>query len=101
MPVAEPEVETHSPPQVHKDPASFQGWMVIVLNDNHNSFEHVVASLARVIPDIDLEKGWQLAWTIHLEGSSVVWQGVREVAEFYWEQLHMANLTMAPLHQNS
>ena len=27
-------------------------WRVIVRNDNHNTFEHVAATLARVIPGI-------------------------------------------------
>ena len=30
-------------------------WRVIVLNDNHNTFDHVAATLARVIPSVTLD----------------------------------------------
>src|SRR4051794_4898930 len=40
-------------------------WMVIVQNDNHNTFEHVAQTLARVIPGISIEQGHRFADTIH------------------------------------
>lgn len=70
---------------------------VIVLNDDHNTFEHVAATLARVIPGVDYERGMSLANTIHRSGEARVWSGHRELAELYWEQLDAAGLTMAPL----
>jgi ATP-dependent Clp protease adaptor protein ClpS len=70
---------------------------VIVLNDNHNTFEGVAAALARYIPGVDLARGLALANRIHNSGSAVVWSGDRERAELYWEQLRGAGLTMAPL----
>ena len=33
------------------------GWRVIVLNDNHNTFDHVAKTLARVIPNVTVESG--------------------------------------------
>ena len=48
-------------------------WRVIVLNDNHNTFEGVAGA--------------------------IVWVGAREPAELYWEQLGAHGLTMAPLEQ--
>lgn len=72
-------------------------WKVIVLNDNHNTFEGVAAALAAVIPGIGYERGLQLAHTIDSNGRSVVWSGPREPAELYWEQLKERGLTMAPL----
>jgi ATP-dependent Clp protease adaptor protein ClpS len=84
------------------DPGSGLGgnWMVIVENDNHNTFEHVAQSLARVIPGISLEQGHRYAETIHNSGRACVWTGQREPAELYWEQLRQAGLTMAPLERH-
>lgn len=75
-------------------------WMVIVRNDDHNTFEHVARTLARVIPGVDYERGMGFANTIHNSGRAVVWTGQREPAELYWEQLSSAGLTMAPLERH-
>jgi ATP-dependent Clp protease adaptor protein ClpS len=75
-------------------------WMVIVRNDDHNSFDHVASTLARVVPGVSLAAGNQIAETIHNSGRAVVWTGPRELAEHYWEQLNEAGLTMAPLEQH-
>ena len=32
-------------------------WHVIVLNDNHNTFDGVAAALATVLPDVSFEQG--------------------------------------------
>jgi ATP-dependent Clp protease adaptor protein ClpS len=74
-------------------------WRVIVLNDNHNTFDHVAATLARVIPNVTLEGGYRMADKIHNTGQAIVWTGEREPAELYWEQLNDAGLTMAPLER--
>jgi ATP-dependent Clp protease adaptor protein ClpS len=84
------------------DPGSGLGgnWLVIVKNDNHNTFDHVAKTLARVIPGISLEEGHRIADRIHNSGQAVVWTGPKEPAELYWEQLSSAGLTMAPLEQH-
>ena len=74
-------------------------WRVIVRNDNHNTFDHVAQTLARVLPGVSLERGHQLADSIHHNGQAIVWSGPRELAEHYWEQLESAGLTMAPLER--
>jgi ATP-dependent Clp protease adaptor protein ClpS len=74
-------------------------WNVIVRNDDHNTFDHVAATLARVLPGVTLERGYAFADRIHNAGLAVVWTGMREPAELYWEQLNAARLTMAPLEQ--
>ena len=74
-------------------------WRVIVLNDNHNTFDGVAATLSSVIPGVTLEKGYAIADKIHNTGQAIVWSGPREPAEHYWEQLNDAGLTMAPLEQ--
>ena len=70
---------------------------VIVMNDNHNTFEGVAMTLARYIPGVDRAQGMALAGKIHKAGQARVWSGERERAELYWEQLRGAGLTMAPL----
>jgi ATP-dependent Clp protease adaptor protein ClpS len=72
------------------------GWAVIVLNDDHNTFEHVIATLCRVIPAMTPSKADSLAWKVHRSGRAVVWTGLKEPCELYVEQLTGAGLTMAP-----
>ncbi len=72
---------------------------MIVRNDNHNTFEHVASTLARVIPGVSLDQGHAIAERIHNNGQAIVWTGPREPAEHYWEQLQGAGLTMAPLER--
>jgi ATP-dependent Clp protease adaptor protein ClpS len=74
-------------------------WRVIVRNDDHNTFDHVAFTLSRTIPAVTLDEGYAIADRIHNTGRAVVWSGHKELAELYWEQLHTAGLTMAPLEQ--
>ena len=74
-------------------------WRVIVLNDNHNTFDGVAAALSRVLPNVSFDRGMQLANTIHSTGRAIVWSGHRERAELYWQALQESGLTMAPLEQ--
>lgn len=74
-------------------------WRVIVLNDSHNTFEHVAAVLARYIPGVSIDQGHRFADAIHASGRAIVWTGQKEPAELYHEQLAGAGLTMAPLEQ--
>jgi ATP-dependent Clp protease adaptor protein ClpS len=74
-------------------------WRVIVLNDDHNTFEGVAFALAQTIPGVDYEKGMSLANRIHSTGRAIVWSGHREHAELYHAQLEEYGLTMAPLER--
>jgi ATP-dependent Clp protease adaptor protein ClpS len=74
-------------------------WRVIVLNDDHNTFDGVASALARIIPGVSLDRGYAIADQIHNTGRAIVWSGQKEPAEFYWEQCRDAGLTMAPLEQ--
>ena len=74
-------------------------WRVIVLNDNHNTFDGVAGALASVIPGVTLDQGYAIADRIHNSGQAIVWTGPKEPAEHYWEQLRDSGLTMAPLEQ--
>jgi ATP-dependent Clp protease adaptor protein ClpS len=96
--------ETLTPPRERERTAGPGGglgdaWRVIVLNDDHNTFDGVAFALASVIPGVDYDRGMQLANKIHNSGSALVWSGHREQAELYWQQLEDLGLTMAPLER--
>ena len=74
-------------------------WQVIVLNDDHNTFEGVAFALSHTLPGGSYERGLQLADCIHRGGRAIVWSGVKELAEHYHDQLAGFGLTMAPLEQ--
>jgi ATP-dependent Clp protease adaptor protein ClpS len=76
-----------------------EAWRVIVLNDNHNTFDGVALALAAVLPGVSYEGGLRMANRIHDTGQAVVWAGHREPAELYWTQLKDYGLTMAPLER--
>jgi ATP-dependent Clp protease adaptor protein ClpS len=75
-------------------------WRVIVLNDDHNTFDGVASALSRVLPGVSFDQGMALANRIHSSGRAIVWTGPKEPAELYWEELSGAGLTMAPLEQS-
>ena len=74
-------------------------WRVIVLNDDHNTFEGVARALAQTIPGVDYDRGIALANRVHNTGQAIVWAGEREPAELYHSQLEGYGLTMAPLER--
>ena len=75
-------------------------WNVIVLNDNHNTFQGVASALASTLPEVSYDQGLRIADRIHTSGRAIVWSGHREVAELYWQQLRGYGLTMAPLERS-
>ena len=72
---------------------------MIVLNDNHNTFQGVAYALSSVLPGVSYDKGMSFANRIHDSGQAIVWSGDKEPAELYWTQLRDFGLTMAPLEQ--
>ena len=83
-------MSTLTPPRERLDRGSGTGlgrpWNVIVLNDNHNTFEGVAFALAQTIPGVDYDKGMALANKIHTSGQALVWSGHQELAELYHSQ---------------
>jgi ATP-dependent Clp protease adaptor protein ClpS len=95
--------ETLTPPRERARPTDGPGlggaWRVIVLNDDHNTFEGVAFALAQVIPGVDYDRGMAIANRIHSTGQAIVWSGHRELAELYHAQLEGYGLTLAPLER--
>jgi ATP-dependent Clp protease adaptor protein ClpS len=92
---------TRRPPKTRPTRGSGSGHgdacRVVVLNDDHNTFEGVAFALASTLPGISYDEGLRIADTIHNKGSAVVWSGHRELAELYWSGLRRHGLTLAPL----
>lgn len=80
----------------HGETGSDFAWKVIVLNDNHNTFEGMSIILAHVLA-ISVDKGFKFAQMVHFTGQAVVWSGHKELAEHYHSQLAAYGLTMAEL----
>jgi len=95
--------QTLTPPKVRPRRTGGAGlgaaWRVIVLNDDHNTFEGVAFALAQTIPGVDYDKGMALANRIDSSGQAIVWSGHRELAELYHSQLEAYGLTLAPLEK--
>ena len=94
-------MSTLAPPKERLDrgdrSALGRAWRVIVLNDDHNTFDGVAFALSSVLPGVDFDAGMRLANRIDSTGQAIVWAGDREHAELFWEQLRDRGLTMAPL----
>ena len=71
---------------------------VIVLNDDVNTFQHVVDCLCKIIPGMGTERAWDLAHQVDGQGSAEVWCGPLEQAELYHQQLTGEGL-MAPIER--
>jgi len=77
----------------------YRNFKVVVLDDDVNTFQHVVDCLVKHIPGMHPDRAWELAHRIDGEGSAVVWCGPQEQAELYHQQLLVEGLTMAPLER--
>jgi|SRR5436305_14859554 len=92
-----PSTPTQRRPRRGRGRGTGDAWRVIVLNDNHNTFDGVAFALASVLPGVTYDQGMVFANKIHSTGQAIVWSGHREQAELYWSQLEGLGLTLAPL----
>jgi ATP-dependent Clp protease adaptor protein ClpS len=95
------ETPTRAPQRSRPGEGSGAGrpWQVVVLNDDHNTFQGVAAALSDTLPGVGYQQGLRFADWIHRRGRAVVWTGPRERAEHYHAVLVGHGLTMAPLQQ--
>src|SRR5205823_11795038 len=59
---------------------------VILLNDDHHSFEFVIDTLCKAL-GCSPERAFQFTNLAHTSGQAVVWTGTKEVAELKLEQI--------------
>ncbi len=58
-------------------------YLVVLINDDHNTFEWVARCLNKHIPGMTDDTAYKIAVKVHNEGSAIVWSGPKEVAEMY------------------
>ncbi len=56
-----------------RDTKLYQQARVIILDDDVNTFQHVVDCLRKIIPGMREERAWKLAHQIDSQGSAEVW----------------------------
>jgi ATP-dependent Clp protease adaptor protein ClpS len=87
---AQPEVESppieRTAPREKTKPKRQPPFAVILHNDNFNGFDYVVSVLRKVF-NYDRVKAYELTMAAHTSGRSIVWSGVREVAELKADQI--------------
>ncbi|HEY7780373.1 MAG TPA: ATP-dependent Clp protease adaptor ClpS [Ktedonobacterales bacterium] len=70
-------------------------YRVLLYNDDHNTMEHVVIALLRIVPRLSIERAIQVMRAAHTTGVAEVITCPRETAEFYREGLERRGLTSA------
>ena len=68
MSTVAPPVRKQKPRSTGPGSGSDRPWLVIVKNDNHNTFDGVAFALARTLPGVTFERGMEFATTIHTTG---------------------------------
>jgi ATP-dependent Clp protease adaptor protein ClpS len=61
-------------------------YKVVLHNDDHHSFEFVIAVLRKVL-GCSQEKAFELTRMAHNSGRAIIWTGTKEVAELKVEQI--------------
>jgi ATP-dependent Clp protease adaptor protein ClpS len=82
----EAQLRVKAAPREKTKPKRQPPYAVILHNDNFNGFDYVVAVLRKVL-NYDRVKAYQLTMAAHTSGRSIVWSGVREVAELKADQI--------------
>jgi len=93
----EEEIETQvrakvKPSNKHKNkdsenkPKQLPPYAVIVHNDEDHTFAYVIDSFMKVF-GYTMEKCYELATAIHVQGQAIVWSGSKEVAELKKDQI--------------
>jgi len=67
---------------------------LVLWNDDHNSFDHVIICLATFL-NFTLEKAEKAAWNVHLKGREVVRTGSKDELEPYKKLLEERGLTVS------
>jgi ATP-dependent Clp protease adaptor protein ClpS len=83
-----PEKDATKSPQKGK-PKRMPPYAVVVLNDDHHSYEYVIATFRKVF-GYDETKCFLLAEEIDTTGRAIVWTGPKEVAELKRDQIRSA-----------
>ncbi len=67
-------------------------WVLIVYNDNVNTFEHVIKQMIKILK-ISIEDAIKHAQEVHFTGKSIVKEGTYEELKVFHEQFGEQNIT--------
>jgi ATP-dependent Clp protease adaptor protein ClpS len=97
-----PEITVEPREKEKKQTRRLPPYNVILENDDHHTFEFVVAALQKAL-GYSQERAHQLTMQAHTTGRSVVWTGPKEVAELKADQIrtfhevHATGANLGPL----
>lgn len=78
-----------------QDSALESPYRAMLWNDDVHSFDHVVAVLVRVVPEVrSLEQAHEIALTAHTQGRAVIVRGGRDRLAGYRDALEATGLTV-------
>ena len=95
MPPESPSTTTRTKSKTRTTPP----WSVVIFDDPVNLMAYVTLVLKRVF-GYNKEKAEKLMLEVHNAGKSIVWNGEKEQAELYVQQLHTHQLK-ATIQKNS
>lgn len=85
-------VETEVAEETLLDEATADGWQLVLYNDEHNSFDHVIEMLVSVCGH-EAAQAEQCALLVHFKGKCTVMSGAYDDLEPKCSQLLSADLT--------
>ncbi len=85
--VAEPDIQIAPEIIFDEDVNLDKPWMVILLDDDHHTYEYVIEMLG-VLFGYTIDKAYQMACEVDEKKRVIVWSGHREIAEWKQEQIH-------------
>jgi ATP-dependent Clp protease adaptor protein ClpS len=68
-------------------------WRVMLHNDDHNTFDHVIDALLKTVPSLSPDDAVAITMEAHFSGVALVIVTPKERAEFYRERLESFGLT--------
>ncbi len=68
-------------------------YRVLLHNDEHNTFDHVIASLLVCVPSLQMADAVRITWEAHTTGCAEVIVCLKEQAEHYRAELRQRSLT--------
>jgi ATP-dependent Clp protease adaptor protein ClpS len=88
-PTVSPETGERTGPQ----PEALRPYAVVLHNDDVNSMDHVVRSLCRSVPNLNIPRAVRIMLEAHNTGKAVVTVCPLELAELYRDRLESCGLT--------
>ena len=92
MPVAGGSTETVPKRRTERKSTTEPPYKVVLHNDDYTPMDHVVKTLRKVIPRMNLKRAFTIMLEAHTKGKAVVTKCHKELAELYQEGLRAEGL---------